>query len=121
MIFFAAMPRVLMRRVPAVRPVAATVSATAASISRITGAIRSWRRDPAGVGATLRVVRLSNRGPRRASRGGIVWLRGDGGYPRGAAGRAELARSTTAGKALKRAKWDPVILDLTLNRLITFQ
>jgi len=45
-----------MRSVPAVRPVAAIVSATAASISMIIGAMRSWRRDPAIVGATLRVV-----------------------------------------------------------------
>ena len=82
MIFFAAMPNVLMRSVPAVRPVAATASATAASISRIIGAMRSWRRDPAVVGATLRVVRLSSRTPSRASSWRMVWLRAEGDSPR---------------------------------------
>jgi hypothetical protein len=44
----------LMRSVPAVRPVASTASATAASISCIIGMTRSKRRTPADVGATQR-------------------------------------------------------------------
>ena len=115
MIFFAAMPNVLMRRVPTILPLAAAASATAASISRIIGAMRSWRRDPAAVGATLRVVRLSSSTPSRASSWRMIWLRAEGDRPRWSAARAKLARSTTATKAFNSANSDPRIMHYSLN------
>ena len=82
MICLAAMPGVLMRSVPAARPVAAIASATAASISCIIGSdalvqsrARSRRRD-----ASRRAIEQAT--PSRASSWRIVWLSAEAESPR---------------------------------------
>ena len=99
-----------MRSVPLVCPAVALASATASSMSRISGAMRPCSCAPAAVGATLRVVRFNSRTPSRASSWRMVWLSADGDSPRCSAARAKLARSTTAAKAFSSANSDPRIV-----------
>jgi hypothetical protein len=58
---------------------------------------------PASVGATLRVVRVSNRTPKRSSSARIVWLRAEGDTPSCAAARVKLRSRATARKAARSA------------------
>jgi len=67
-------------------------AASSSSISSKRGAIDWYRRWPASVGDTLRVVRVSSRTPRRASSARMVWLTADCDTPSCAAARVKLPR-----------------------------
>ncbi len=57
------------------------------------------RRSPAGVGATLRVVRVRSRRPSCASSPRTVWLSADWETPSFVAARVKLCSRATASKA----------------------
>jgi hypothetical protein len=67
----------VMRTVPTGLPRIALSEPSSDSISSSRGATASSSRAPASVVDTLRVVRVSSRTPRRASKADIAWLRAE--------------------------------------------
>ena len=88
----------VIRTVPAGFSRNSRTAETSASISSKRGPMVCSRRSPASVGATLRVVRVSSRTPRRASSSRMVWLREDCDMPSCAAARVKLRACQRLGK-----------------------
>src|SRR6201991_927868 len=107
----------LIRSFPATRPCETLRSSSASSMSRNAGPMRDTRRSPASVSATLRVVRLSNRTPRRSSIPRIVWLSAEGVTPRSLAARLKLSCFATARKVIRSAGLIPRIAEFTSQAL----
>ena len=90
-----------MRMVPAGFSRNSPSAASSASMPSKCGPMRASSRSPASVGATLRVVRVSSRTPRRSSSPAMVWLSADCDTPSPAAARVKLRARATAKKAVR--------------------
>ena len=86
----------VIRMVPAGFSRSSLSPSSSASISSNRGPTVLSRRSPAAVGATLRVVRVKSRTPRRASSSRMVWLNADCDMPSFAAAFVKLRSRPTA-------------------------
>ena len=91
----------VMRTVPAGLSRSSVKASSSASISSKRLPMASNSRSPAGVGETLRVVRVSKRMPRRSSKPRMVWLSADWETPIWAAARVKLPSLATVRKAIR--------------------
>jgi len=86
---------------PAGRSRSPEIKSTASRISPSAGRSRASNCAPAWVGATLRVVRASNRIPNRSSSARIAWLQRGGRHPQ-PLGRARKLRSSATARNAER-------------------
>src|SRR5437762_11367856 len=95
----AAMGETTRRTGPAGRSRSPVITSTAPRKSPRAGRRRAMSCSPAGVGATLRVVRASRRTPNRSSKPRIAWLTAEVDTPRRFAARVKLRSSATVRNA----------------------
>ena len=97
----AACLKVVMRTVPAGLSRISLKAVSSALMSSKAGRKVFNSRSPASVALTFRVVRASNRKPRRSSSTFIAWLKAEGDIPSFDAARVKLISSATTTKAAK--------------------
>src|SRR2546422_6981047 len=105
---------------PAGRSRSPVIRSTAPRMSPSAGRRRAMSCSPAGVGATLRVVRASRRTPNRSSSPRIAWLTAEVDTPRRFAARVKLRSSATARNADRRLSSSRTICEWYSITLLDF-
>src|SRR5437016_12146432 len=116
----AAMGETTGRTRPAGRSRKPLITSTAPRMSPSAGRRRAMSCSPAGVGATLRVVRASRRTPNRSSSPRIAWLSAEGDTPRRFAARVKLRSSATARNADRTLSSSRTICEYYSQTLLDF-
>src|SRR5213594_722573 len=105
---------------PAGRSRSPVIRSTAPRMSPSAGRRRAMSCSPAGVGATLRVVRASRRTPNRSSSPRIAWLTAEVETPRRFAARVKLRSSATARNADRTLSSSRTICEWYSQTLVDF-
>src|SRR5438552_17674096 len=105
---------------PAGRSRKPLITSTAPRMSPSAGRRRAMSCSPAGVGATLRVVRASRRTPNRSSSPRIAWLIAEADTPRRFAARVKLRSSATARNADRTLSSSRTICEWYSQTLVDF-
>src|SRR3989449_2329001 len=105
---------------PAGRSRNPVITSTAPRMSPSAGRRRAMSCSPAGVGATLRVVRASRRTPNRSSNPRIAWLTAEVDTPRRFAARVKLRSSATARNADRTLSSSRTICEYYSQTLLDF-
>src|SRR3989442_3051873 len=116
----AAMGDTTKRTGPAGRSRKPVIRSTAPRMSPSAGRRRAMSCSPAGVGATLRVVRASRRTPNRSSSPRIAWLTAEVETPRRFAARVKLRSSATARNADRTLSSSRTICEYYSQTLLDF-
>src|SRR5882762_3072846 len=105
---------------PAGRSRSPVIRSKAPRMSPSAGRRRPMSCSPAGVGATLRVVRASRRTPNRSSRPRIAWLSAEVDTPRRFAARVKLRSSATVRNADRTLSSSRTICEYYSQTLLDF-
>src|SRR6266576_366667 len=105
---------------PAGRSRSPVITSTAPRMSPSAGRRRAMSCSPAGVGATLRVVRASRRTPNRSSSPRIAWLSAEVDTPRRFAARVKLRSSATVRNADRTLSSSRTICEYYSQTLLDF-